>query len=217
MARFQRILITGGTGLLGQALLATAPSGVQLIGTYLPGKAPATIMPCPFFPLDVCDKDQLAQVFEQAQPDLVIHTASIGSVDYAEQHRDETWAVNVGGTRNIGEMCLRHEAKLIFISSNAVFDGEHPFYTEEALVHPINHYGRLKVEGELWVKASGLDYAIIRPILMYGWNLPVERGNWVTTWVQRLGRRERVKVVDDTKSKPLYAPNCAEVIWAAVQ
>ncbi len=213
----QRILITGGTGLLGHALLAAAPGGAQLYGTYLPGKAPTTPMPCPFFSLDVRDKGRVAQVFEQTQPDLVIHTASIGSVDYAEQHREESWAVNVGGTQNVGEMCQRYHAKLIFISSNAVFDGDHPFYAEHAPVNPVNYYGRLKVEGEQWVQASGLDTAIIRPILMFGWNLPVERGNWVTAWIERLSRGERVKVVDDTKSKPLYAPSCAEVIWEVVR
>ena len=217
MPNFKRILITGGTGLLGQALLQSAPDGTQLCGTYLPGRPPPRPMPCPFVPLDVCSTDQVREVFQLAQPDLVIHTASIGSVDYAEQHREQSWDVNVGGTQHIGQMCLRHHAKLVFISSNAVFDGEHPFYNEDAPVHPINYYGQLKVEGERWVEASGLEYAIVRPILMYGWNLPVERGNWVTMWIERLGRGERVKVVNDTLTKPLYAVNCAQAVWAVVE
>ena len=211
-----RILITGGTGLLGQALLNIAPQGIKMAGTYLPGKAPSTELACPFFPLDVRHKDQVEQLFDQVRPDLVIHTASIGSVDYSEHHREESWAVNVGGTQNIGQACARHHAQLIFISSNAVFDGEHPFYAEDAPVNPINYYGQLKVEGEEWVKASGLEYAIVRPILMYGWHLPIERGNWVTSWIRSLSRGERVKVVDDVRSKPLYAPSCAEVIWAII-
>lgn len=212
----RRILITGGTGLLGQALLNSAPSEVEISGTYLPGKAPAIELPRPFFPLDVRDPDQVTQLFDQVRPDLVIHAASIGSVDYSEHHREESWAVNVGGTQHIGAACERHHARLIFISSNAVFDGEHPFYTEEAPVNPINYYGQLKVEGEEWVKASGLDYAIVRPILMYGWHLPIERGNWVTSWLRSLGHGQRVKVVDDVGTKPLYALNCAEVIWAVI-
>jgi dTDP-4-dehydrorhamnose reductase len=217
MAPFRRILITGGTGLLGQALLNTAPEGIQLYATFLPGKPSPVPMPCPFFPLDVRNAEEVEGVLRRVQPNLVIHTASIGSVDYAEQHREESWAVNVGGTQTVGQLCLRHKAKLVFISSNAVFDGDHPLYAEGAAVRPINYYGLLKVEGEQWVQASGLEYAIVRPILMYGWNLPVERGNWVTTWIQRLGRGERVKVVNDTKTKPLYAVNCAQAVWAVVE
>lgn len=211
-----RVLITGGTGLLGQALLSSVPAGCQLFGTYLPGKAPTTPLPCPFFPLDVREADQVARLVDQIQPEVVIHTASIGSVDYSEHHREESWAVNVGGTQNVGRACAQHHARLIFISSNAVFDGEHPFYAEDAPVHPINYYGQLKVEGEQWVAASGLEYAIVRPILMYGWHLPIERGNWVTSWLRSLGKGERVKVVDDVGTKPLYALNCAEVIWAVI-
>lgn len=212
----KRILITGGTGLLGQALLKTAPEGIDLFGTYLPNRPSPIPMPCAFFPLDVQDKTQVAQVFEEIKPDLVIHTASIGSVDYAEHHREESWAVNVGGTLNIRQMCLRHNAKLIFISSNAVFDGKYPLYSEDAPVNPINYYGELKVEGERWIQSGGLEYAIVRPILMYGWHLPTERGNWVTSWIRALSQGEHVKVVDDVRSKPLFAPNSAEAIWAII-
>jgi dTDP-4-dehydrorhamnose reductase len=211
-----RILITGGTGLLGQALLQIAPRDTQLFGTYLPGHAPTSDMPCRFFPLDVRVPAQVVQVFDAVRPTIVIHTASIGSVDYSEHHREESWAVNVGGTQQVGNECIRHNVRMIFISSNAVFDGEHPLYAEDAPVHPINYYGKLKVEGEQWVQSSGLDHVIVRPILMYGWHLPIERGNWVTNWIQMLGRSERVKVVDDVGTKPLYARNCAEVIWTII-
>jgi dTDP-4-dehydrorhamnose reductase len=211
-----RILITGGSGLLGQALLATVPEGTLIFGTHLPENAPPVPMPCPFFALDIRDSGQVARVFEETRPEIVIHAASVGSVDYAEHHRQETWDVNVGGTQNVGVMCLRHGARLIFISSNAVFDGNHPPYSEDAPVNPINYYGQLKVEGERWVQSSGLDSAIIRPILMYGWHLPTERGNWVTVWLRMLGQGQKVKVVDDVRSKPLFSCNCAEAIWSAV-
>jgi len=208
----KRILITGVTGLLGKALLETTPGEVGIFGAHFSASSPSG----PFRLMDVRDEAQVAQAFEWARPELVIHTASIGRVDYAEHHREETWAVNVGGTQKVGRLCLRCGAKLIFVSSNAVFDGENPFYAEDAPVNPVNYYGQLKVEGERCVRSSGLEYAIVRPILMYGWHNPGERGNWVTTWIHKLGQGERVKVVDDVRSKPLLARNCAEVIWAIV-
>jgi dTDP-4-dehydrorhamnose reductase len=212
----KRVLITGGSGLLGQALLKTAPKDVATFGTHFPNNPPSAPMPCPFFPLDVRDRDQVFHVFEESKPDLVIHAASVGSVDYAERHPQEAWEVNVAGTQNVGNACLRQGAKLIFISSNAVFEGRNPLYAENAPVNPINWYGRLKLEGERWVLSSGLDNAIIRPILMYGWHLATERGNWVTGWINALSRGNRVKVVDDVRSKPLFSQNCAEAIWSVV-
>lgn len=155
-------------------------------------------------------------MFEESKPDLVIHAASVGSVDYVEHHRQETWEINVGGTQNVGQMCMRHGAKLIFISSNAVFDGERPFYAEDGPINPINYYGQLKVEGERWVQSSCHENAIVRPILMYGWHLPTERGNWVTTWIRMLSQGNRVKVVDDVRSKPLFSCNCADAIWSII-
>lgn len=210
-----RALITGGTGLLGKTLLSVAPPEVQLFATYYlePTYGQSTV---PFFHLDVRDAVTVAWLLDQVRPDVVIHTASIGSVDYAEHHRWEAWAVNVGGTRNIAEACHRHGARLIFISSNAVFDGEHPPYAEEDAVCPINYYGQLKVEGERVVQEAGTEAAIVRPLLMYGWPNPGERDNPATIWLEKLGQGMPIEVVDDVYSKPLFVDQCARACWAVV-
>jgi len=98
-----------------------------------------------------------------------------------------------------------------------VFDGRTPFYTETDLVNPINYYGQLKVEAENIVKGSNIPWAIVRPILMYGWPYPGERDNPVVWWVRSLGNGKPIKVVDNVFSKPLPAWSCAEVIWAVLQ
>jgi len=210
------ILITGGTGLLGKALLSTVPREVQPAATYYGEPPPNRDVTLPFCPLDIRDVDAVARLFDEFRPNVVIHTASIGSVDYAEQHREEAWAVNVSGTRNVAEACRRHGAKLVFISSNAVFDGQHPPYAEEDVLCPLNYYGELKVAGEQVVQETLDDAAIVRPIVMYGWPNPGERGNLVTYWLDRLGRGEQIRAVDDVWSKPLQVENCAEVCWAIV-
>lgn len=209
-----KVLITGGTGLLGQALLGgTTPSGVELSATYCSGSSPGKTT-VRFYRLDVTDSEAVMRLFNQVKPDAVIHTASIGSVDYAELNREESWDVNVGGTRNVARACHRHGAKMVFISSNAVFDGEHPPYTEMDVVCPINYYGELKVEGESVTKDASENVAIVRPILMYGWNDIGHRGNLVTFWLDSLEKGESVRAVNDVWSKPLQAENCAEVCWA---
>jgi dTDP-4-dehydrorhamnose reductase len=211
-----RILITGVTGLLGVALQHSARTSDDLFGIYYPSR----FLP---FPLgasvrmaNVSDASGMRAIFEWAKPDVVIHAAAIGSVDYAEQHREQTRAVNVGGTKVVSELCRDFKASLIYISSNAVFDGKTPLYSETDLVNPLNYYGQLKVDAENVVKASGVFHAIVRPILMYGWPYPNERGNLVTTWVNALRAAKPINVVENVYSKPLFAQSCAEAIWAVI-
>ena len=212
-----RILLTGGTGLLGKSLLESSPAECEISATYYPDRSLTGIDPRVLHLMDVRDPDQVTAVFDEVWPDVVIHTASIGNVDYAERHRQEAWDVNVGGTQNMLAGCARVHAKMIFISSNAVFDGEHPPYAEDDPVSPVNYYGQLKVEGEQVVAQGSVASAIVRPILMYGWPYTGERANPVTWWVSSLEQGKPIKVVDDVHSKPLLAPNCAEAIWAIVR
>ena len=213
-----RGLVTGGTGLLGKALLFPIPSDIDVVATYYGERNPGHSV-VPFYPLDISDADAVNGLFDQVRPDVVIHTAAIGSVDYAECNREEAWAVNVDGTRHVAEACRRHGARLVFISSNAVFDGKRFPYSEEDAVCPINYYGELKVEGERVVRETlehVTDVAIIRPILLYRWPNPGKRGNLATLWVDKLEEGRPIQAVDDVWSKPLQVESCAEVCWAVI-
>jgi dTDP-4-dehydrorhamnose reductase len=213
----KRVLITGGTGLLGMALQRSAPRDILGFSIYFPERSLPLPLPFPVRAADVCQRRQMEAVFAWAQPEVVIHAAAIGSVDFAEKHREETRKVNVGGTEMVVELCQIFNSRLIYISSNAVFDGRTPFYSETAPVNPINYYGQLKVEAETAVRESGIPWAIVRPILMYGWPYPGERDNPVVWWVRSLENSQPIKVVDNVFSKPLADWFCAEVIWALVQ
>jgi dTDP-4-dehydrorhamnose reductase len=203
--------------LLGVALQKTVPSGMDVSTVYFRERPLPVTLPFPIRNADVADKGQMQSVFEWAKPDVVIHTAAIGSVDFAEKNREETKRVNVGGTEVVVSLCEKHRARLIYISSNAVFDGKAPFYKETDPVNPINYYGQLKVEAENIVKERNISWAIVRPILMYGWPYPGERDNPVVWWVRSLKEGKSIKVVDNVFNKPLPAWSCAEVIWKVVQ
>jgi dTDP-4-dehydrorhamnose reductase len=217
MNQVKRILITGGTGLLGVALQRSAPLGLEGFSLYFPERPLPVPLPFALRAADVSDPAQMQAVFAWAKPDVVIHAAAIGSVDFAEQNRDATRKVNVGGTEVVVKLCQTFQSRLIYISSNAVFDGRTPLYSETAPVNPINYYGQLKVEAENLVQAGGIPWAIVRPILLYGWPYPGERDNPVVWWVNSLENRKPIKVVDNVWSKPLPAWSVAEVIWAIIQ
>jgi dTDP-4-dehydrorhamnose reductase len=213
----KRVLVTGGTGLLGVALQRSAPQDIQGFSIYFPERSLPVTLPFAVRAADVSDRMQMQSVFEWAKPEVVVHAAAIGSVDFAERNRAETKKVNVGGTEIVVELCQIFKSRLIYISSNAVFDGRTPFYPETAPVNPINYYGQLKVDAENVVRKGSIPWAIARPILMYGWPYPGERDNPVVWWVRSLENGKPIKVVDNVFSKPLPAWSCADVIWALIQ
>ncbi len=213
--RGHRVLITGGTGLLGKALIETAPAGWELVATYCHNEPPAAWREL-FHRLDVRDPVAVEQLIAAVRPRMIIHAASIGGVDEAERHPERVHAVNVQGTQAVGRACVRVGASLLFISSNAVFDGCAGPYDEEAPVRAVNRYGALKIEAETWVRRCPIHWAIVRPILMYGWPLPGSRTNVVTRWLAQFEEGRLVEVDTDLYSTPLLASNCAEMIWACV-
>lgn len=212
----KRVLITGGTGLLGKALMENCPAHIQVFVTYL-RDCWNSELPCPGRQLDIANKgNTLRTITEWACPDVIIHAAGIGNVDFAENNRSIAWSINVGGTSNIIDVCQNGNIKLIYISTNAVFDGGKPPYAEDSERLPVNYYGRLKVEAEDLVLKSGLKYSIVRPILMYGWHFHQGRRNPVTNWIRLLSEGKTINVVNDRYSQPLLADDCAKIIWEIV-
>jgi dTDP-4-dehydrorhamnose reductase len=210
-----RILITGGTGLLGYALLDTAPEGWDVLATWHQHQPPA-MWRDRFHQVDVRDAGAVERLIAWLRPQAVIHTASIGSVDEAERDTDRVAEVNVGGTRIVAKACARFGSTLVYVSSNAVFDGAHPPYDEEAPRRAVNRYGALKIEAEDRVRRTLDSSVIIRPILMYGWPLAGGRDNAVTRWLALMEQGLPVAVAEGLSTQPLLAENGAEAVWAAV-
>jgi dTDP-4-dehydrorhamnose reductase len=165
---------------------------------------------------DIRDQGQVLGAFKEVRPDVVVHTASIGNVDYCERNRQEAARTNVEGSMNMIEAARRHESLFLFMSSNAVFDGQKPPYGEEDKPSPIDCYGRMKLQTEQDLAASGLRYAIARLMTMYGWNHPLERQNPVTWTMSCLKQRKQINVVDDIYNNHLYADSAAQAVWAII-
>lgn len=211
----QRVLITGGTGLLGKTLLETVPEGIEALATHH-RLTPPKEWRDRFSPLDLCQESAVQELMGRLKPETVIHTASIGGVDEAERDPDSVRRVNVAGTQALLRACGKTGAAIIHISSNAVFDGSAPPYREDSPLKAINRYGQIKIEAERLVTLSGLRHLIVRPILMYGWPFKGGRENVVTRWLEKLEKAEPVEVAEEITSMPLWVGDCARVIWQGV-
>lgn len=211
----KKVLITGSKGLLGIGLLQTLPSKWDLIPT-VHKNTKNDFGAFKFITLDICDRSKVFSLFESMKPDVVIHTASLGNVDYCENHKREAHSVNVRGTQNIVRACEKVGSKLIFTSTNAVFDGMHPPYHEKSKLHPLNYYGLTKVKCEKMLAESKLNYCIVRLLLMYGWNHPKERSNPVVWMIENLKNGKKMNLVNDIKNNPMLNIEAAKCIWKVI-
>lgn len=210
-----KILITGSTGLLGKGFEEVAGAAHEIVGLHL-RDYPVRDTRVRHIVGDVKDASALAPLFERERFDAVVHAAGMAAVDHVEKHPEEGRASNVGGTQAIARACKATGAYLVYISTNAVFDGASAPYAETAKTNPLHHYGKIKLECET-VAAEAGAHCVARPILMYGWNHMVNRPNPVTWVYEKLLRGEAVKLVDDVYENPLYNRQCGRALWAMLE
>jgi dTDP-4-dehydrorhamnose reductase len=185
-----KLMITGHAGLLGSKILAQ--SGFQ---TY------------PDRRIDIT-KPEIVRYIEKVTPDIVIHCAAFTNVDLCETRREKAWLTNVTGTENVVTACTAIHAKVVYISTDFVFDGTGRMYTEEDSPNPINYYGKTKLEGEKIVQEMD-DYIIVRTSVLYGWHHPL---NFVTWVLNELQNEKNIRIVTDQYTCPTLADNLAEVV-----
>ena len=192
-----RIMVTGATGLLGQAVvreMARRGHRVQGVSTA---------------DFDLTDGPAVQAAVLALQPDAIVHCAAYTAVDKAESDAARCMAVNADGTRHLARAAEQAGAKLLYISTEYVFDGagDQPHETDEAPA-PLNVYGLSKRRGEEAVRETMTRFFILRISWLFG----AGGGNFVRTML-RLGReRDSVRVVDDQVGAPTYAPDLARLI-----
>lgn len=164
--------------------------------------------------MDIRDREAVMRYLGEGEFDVVVHAAGMAAVDQVEKHPEEARKSNLDGTANIADACLRFGAHLIFISTNAVFDGKNPPYSEDCTPNPVNVYGKIKLDCERLVFERLPNCAVARPILMFGWNHSVNRPNPATWIYDKLLRGEQISLVEDVYENPLYNLQCGRALWA---
>ena len=209
------VFITGITGLLGKALVEENRGRHCINGIYIGDYEMEDTEHAKYKKADMLRDNAF---FEEENIDCIIHTAGVANTDICEDEKffDMAYASNVHSTEKMARLALRKGAKLVYISSNAVFDGENAPYCEEDKPNPINRYGMIKLKCEDIVRKHVKNYLIIRPIIMYGLSNSEERKSFFMWVLEKLRKKETIHIVNDVFENPLLSNQCSGLIWKLV-
>ena len=210
----KRILVTGISGFLGRYVARSLKDHSAVLGTYHSHQT--ALNGCELACLDVADAEGVRAVFRRFRPDVVVHTAALGDVDACERHPDEAHRVNVQGTESIARAAVEVGARLIYISTDQVYDGVKGHYDEVDVALPLMVYGRTKLEGEHRVATVCRDAVVLRLALMYGWGTPT-RLNFVDWLAEQLHAGQEVPLFVDQFRTPLFVAQAAEAVGRLIE
>ncbi len=208
-----KVFVTGINGQLGRDVAKELKRrGILYGGADLQDRPEAAGDAISYFPLDITDRDAVLKTIDAFRPDVLVHCAAWTAVDAAEEpeNRETVRAVNVVGTANVAEACRENGSKMLFLSTDYVFDGKgtEPWNPDCGSFHPLNWYGETKLEGERAV-AGALDrYFIVRIAWVFG-----QYGkNFVSTMLNVGKTHDTVRVVNDQVGTPTYTRDLARLL-----
>ena len=218
-----KIFVTGVAGQLGHDVMnELAKRGYEGIGSdvapeYTGIQDGSAVTKMPYVSLDITNKNAVEQTLEQIRPDVVIHCAAWTAVDMAEDDDkvEKVRAVNAGGTENIALVCKKLDCKMVYISTDYVFDGqgEKPWDPDCKDYKPMNVYGQTKLEGELAVSRNLEKYFIVRIAWVFG----VNGKNFIKTMLNVGKTHDTVRVVKDQIGTPTYTYDLARLLIDMVE
>ena len=200
-----KVFVTGVGGQLGYDVLKELKKrGHECVGSDITESAEIK--------LDITDKAAVEAALSQIHPDAVIHCAAWTAVDAAEEEENKAkvYAVNVTGTQNIAEACKKLDCKMIYISTDYVFNGQgtEPWRADCREYAPLNYYGQTKLEGELAVSEILDKYFIVRIAWVFGLN----GKNFIKTMINVGKTHDAVRVVNDQIGTPTYTYDVARLL-----
>ena len=213
-----KVFVTGVAGQLGHDVMnELAKRGHEGVGSdiapqYSGIQDGTAVCAMPYVQLDITDKEAVEKVLSEAAPDAVIHCAAWTAVDAAEEAENvpRVRMINADGTRNIAAACKGLDCRMMYISTDYVFDGQgtEPWKPDCTAYAPLNVYGQTKLEGELAVREALEKYFIVRIAWVFGRN----GKNFIKTMLNVGRTHESVRVVNDQIGTPTYTYDLARLL-----
>lgn len=213
-----KVFVTGVAGQLGHDVMnELAKRGHQGIGTDLAAEYSgiqdgSAVTTMPYVSLDITDAEAVSKVLHEIKPDAVVHCAAWTAVDLAEDEDkvEKVRAINAGGTANIAKVCKELDCKLLYLSTDYVFDGQgtEPWEPDCKDYKPLNVYGQTKLEGELAVSGTLEKYFIVRIAWVFGLN----GKNFIKTMLNLSEKYDTIRVVKDQIGTPTYTYDLARLL-----
>ena len=213
-----KVFVTGVAGQLGHDVMnELAKRGYEGIGSdlapeYSGVQDGSAVTGMPYVSLDITDAEAVARVLNEVHPNVVVHCAAWTAVDLAEDEDkiDKVRAINADGTANIAKVCKELDAKMVYISTDYVFDGQgtEPWEPDCKDYKPMNVYGQTKLEGELAVSSTLDKYFIVRIAWVFGLN----GKNFIKTMLNVGKKYDTVRVVNDQIGTPTYTLDLARLL-----
>ena len=205
-----KVLVTGIAGQLGHDVMnELAKRGYEGVGSdiapvYVGADDGTAVTTMPYVSMDITDAEAVKAILTEVHPDVVVHCAAWTAVDLAEDEDkvDKVRAINAAGTQIIANVCKELDAKMVYISTDYVFNGqgEEPWTADCKDYAPLNVYGQTKLEGELAVANTLEKYFIVRIAWVFG----VNGKNFIKTMLNVGKNRDRLTVVADQIGTPTY-------------
>ena len=213
-----KVFVTGVCGQLGHDVMnELAKRGYEGVGTditpvYSGVMDGSAVTSAPYVSLDITDKAAVEKTIKDVNPDVIVHCAAWTAVDMAEDDDkvEKVRAINAGGTQNIADVAKAIDAKMVYISTDYVFDGQgtEPWQPDCKDYKPLNIYGQTKLEGELAVSNTLEKYFIVRIAWVFGKN----GKNFIKTMLKVGKSHDEVKVVNDQIGTPTYTFDLARLL-----
>ena len=213
-----RVFVTGVNGQLGHDVMnelykrGYEATGSDIADTYVGINDFSPVTTMPYIKLDITDTEEVNRVISRLKPDVVIHCAAWTAVDMAEDDDKVELVrnVNAHGTENIAKACRNIDAKMIYISTDYVFDGQgtKPWSPDCKDYKPLNVYGQTKLEGELAVSSILDKYFIVRIAWVFGLN----GKNFIKTMINVGKSHDEVRVVNDQIGTPTYTLDLSRLL-----
>ena len=218
-----RVFVTGVGGQLGHDVVneldrrAYESTGSDIQAVYSGVNDGSAVTTAPYVQMDITDEAAVRRTIEELKPDVIIHCAAWTNVDGAEapENREKVHQINAVGTENIAKAAKTVDAKMVYISTDYVFDGQgtRPWEPDDKCYAPLNVYGQSKLDGELAVSRILEKYFIVRIAWVFGLN----GKNFIKTMINVGKTHDTVRVVNDQIGTPTYTLDLARLLVDMVE